>query len=783
MRIAAVSTLLFLSLSLSAQTTTLNKETSNNTAACSAAGSPSYCQGGFTGMTDSATGTFNPAPGNVSNEDIHELLYQGATTRIFSYFQPWFCMQSGSTATGAGTLCNKHIQVGYTSNNSATVSGQLNDMLRRGFDGTIIDWYGTDQTVAPGYDATTQLVRNNLAARCSGPQSCPMYIAILADEGSYKWTKCPQNNGVDQTTCLTNAINGDLDYLNANYFPSNAYLRVNNLTQQVDPNGRPIVLFFICEECWASPKPNWSNIWAQVRAHTNTYGSTTPQLYFIFRNQNGFTHTETNGAFAWVNWYGSSDTYGFTYLDNFYDTAKSATTSNPTLITFGAGWKGFDENLAPWTSSGRTIAQQCGNTWVQSFQQVTHNSDFGSGKQLPFLGIVTWNDYEEGTEVETGIDNCLSLSASVSGNTLSWTLSFSGSGGSEATVHHYLVFDSLDGQNLTQVATLQPGTHSLDLNTVNLLSGSSHTLYVKAVGKPSIQNKMSNAATYTTAVRLSSLSVSPSSVVGGNSAKGTVNLSASASSGGVVVSLSSSNSAVASVPASVTVGAGATSASFTISTKAVTTSTPVTITASYNGVSVPATLTVVPPSLSSLSLKPSSVGGSLNSTGTVALNGIAPAGGVVVTLSSSNTSVATVPSSVTVSAGAKSAKFTISTKVVTANTVVTISATYSGVKKSASLTINVTPTSITLSPSTVKATYPSAGTVVLSGPAPSGGAAVALASSKTSVAKVPSSVTVPAGSTSATFTVTTLQVTSTAQATISAKYYGVKKSAVLTVTP
>ncbi|HYG98800.1 MAG TPA: hypothetical protein VD837_06680 [Terriglobales bacterium] len=763
-----------------AQTTTLSKETSNNTAACSAGANPSHCQAAFTPMTSSASGTFNPAPGNVSNEDVHQLLYPGATTKIFTYLQPWFCMQSGSTATGAGTNCNKHIQVGYGSNSATTVNNQLNDMQRRGFDGTVVNWYGTDPNVGPGYDSATKLVRDNLAARCSGPQNCPMYFAILADEGSYKWTKCPQNNGTDQTSCLASALKSDLDYLNTNYFSSDAYFRVNNLTQQIDPNGRPVVLFFMCEECWANPRPNWATIWAQVRAHTNTYGSTAPQLYFIFRNQNGFTHTESNGAFAWVNWYGSSDPYGFIYLDNFYNTAKSVTTNNPTLITVGAGWKGFDETLAPWTSSGRAIQQQCGNTWLQSFQRVATNNNFGSGKQLPFFGVVTWNDYEEGTQIETGIDNCLTLNASVNGNVLSWSLDFSHSSGTESTVHHYVVFDSTDGQNLTQIATLQPGTRSLDLSTVTLASGSSHTLYVKAVGKPSIQNRMSEPVTYGAPVRLASLGINPSSITGGNIATGTVALT-SAPTSNTVVLLQSSNSAVASVPSSVTVPAGFTNAPFSISTNPVATATSVTVTAVYNGNSAPATLTVNPPRVTALSLNPSSVGGSLSSTATVTLNGRAPSGGAVVSLSSNNTA-ATVPTSVTIPAGSTSATFTVSTKVVNARTSVTIAASYGGASVTAALTVNVSPTSLTLSPSTVKAKSSSIGTVILSGPAPSGGAVVSLASSRTSAAKVPSTVTVPAGATTAKFNVTTSQVPSTTQATISATYFGVRRTATLTIT-
>src|SRR5688572_9632869 len=91
-------------------------------------------------------------------------------------------------------------------------------------------------------------------------------------------------------------------------------------------------------------------------------------------------------------------------------------------------------------------------------------------------------------------------------------------------------------------------------------------------------------------IRLLSVSVNPTSVVGGNSLQGTVTLTGAAPAGGAVVTLSD-NSEAAMVPASVTVPAGATSATFEITTPAVTASTPVTITGTF-GVSKQATLTV-----------------------------------------------------------------------------------------------------------------------------------------------------------------------------------------------
>jgi hypothetical protein len=191
-------------------------------------------------------------------------------------------------------------------------------------------------------------------------------------------------------------------------------------------------------------------------------------------------------------------------------------------------------------------------------------------------------------------------------------------------------------------------------------------------------------------ITLSSVALNPTSVPGGSSSTGTVTLSGPAPSYGVPVDLSSSASA-ATVPASVTVAGGASSANFTVNTSAVTASIPVTITASYAGVTKTAPLTVVPiqatPTLSSLTLNPTSVtGGAQSSTGTVTLSGPALAGGAQVLLSSDN-AAASVPANVTVAAGASSANFTVTTIAVTTSTPVNISASYAGVTKTAPLTV------------------------------------------------------------------------------------------------
>jgi hypothetical protein len=187
---------------------------------------------------------------------------------------------------------------------------------------------------------------------------------------------------------------------------------------------------------------------------------------------------------------------------------------------------------------------------------------------------------------------------------------------------------------------------------------------------------------------LSSLSLNPSTVTGGQAVTGTVSLTGPAPSGGALVNLSSANPA-ATVPSSVTVPFNSASANFTVNTTSVSATTAGNITAVYAGVSKSANLTVnaaAPAVLSSLTLNPSSVVGGSTSGGTVTLTKPAPASGAIVALTTNKT-VATVPASVNIAPGASSVTFNIVTKTTNKKVTVSIGASYGGITKSATLTV------------------------------------------------------------------------------------------------
>ena len=146
------------------------------------------------------------------------------------------------------------------------------------------------------------------------------------------------------------------------------------------------------------------------------------------------------------------------------------------------------------------------------------------------------------------------------------------------------------GAALTAQLVSSPSHGTLTLNSNGAFAYTPAANYVGTDSFTYLANNgtnNSNVATVTItvlpAVALSSLSVSPTSVRGGATSRGTVRLGGPAPSGGVVVSLSD-NSSAAGVPVSVTIPGGSTSATFTITTSQVTRSTSVTISAVYGGV-------------------------------------------------------------------------------------------------------------------------------------------------------------------------------------------------------
>lgn len=441
--------------------TTLSAETGNNTSAADS----------FATQTNGNIGA-----SNVSKVSLRSLLYTGNNSRIYAHFMPWF----------GGT---NHMNVGYKSDDPVQVNKQVTDMLSRGIEGVIIDWYGPTHTREN--NATLYMMKE---AESRGGQ---FHFAITEDVGALK--TCASTAGCD----ITQQMIDDLNYAYNTFYGSPAYMRVGS---------RPVVFFFGVDA--------YTIDWIRVR----NYAQGNPM--FIFRNSGGFTHVQSDGGFSWLSTSGvtSTDPMSLSYLSNFYSKALTY----PILQPYGSGYKGFDDSLASW-GSNRLITQQCGQTWLASMAKT--GQYYSSLNQLPWVQLVTWNDYEEGTELETGIDNCVSISASQSSGLLQWSIT-----GSESTVDHFTVFISTDGQNLMSVGELPASSRSFDVSKLGFAAGN-YQLFVKAVGKPFMVNKMSAAVPYSVAQPASTGSVTIASPANNATVTSPVRIVASGTSNNPVTAM------------------------------------------------------------------------------------------------------------------------------------------------------------------------------------------------------------------------------------------------------
>ena len=261
-------------------------------------------------------------------------------------------------------------------------------------------------------------------------------------------------------------------------------------------------------------------------------------------------------------------------------------------------------------------------------------------------------------------------SSTIGGETATGTVTLSG----PAPVGGLTVTLTSGSPQVTVPATVNVPADAVTANFV-VNTGAVATTTQVAVTAASAADPTGKSANLTlTPPNLTGLTLDPTSLHGGQTSTGTVTISETAPTGGIVVTLSS-NKAAATVPASVTVAAGAKTATFIVNTTSVAADTTVTLTGAFNGQTQTATLTVQPPALTSLTVNPGAVRSFQTATVTVTLDNPAPTGGMVVNLFSSDTSVATLPTTVTVVAGARTATAPVTTFAVTADTRILFAAT------------------------------------------------------------------------------------------------------------
>jgi hypothetical protein len=289
--------------------------------------------------------------------DLHQTLRQnfqppaGGPVMLAAY-QPWFGKSS-------------HINVGYSTQDVVTLDKQIAQAKNLGIEGFVVNWYGPEKDFENRSYAMLQR-----AAADNG-----FKVALMYDE--------PDDVGRSTDDTIQ-----DLQYAYDHYIgpraddSSRAYLRYD---------GRPVIFIF--------PKGGKTD-WNRVRQAVNGWEQ---QPVLLYKDINAEYARDFDGFYAWVHPnYGGADAnnWGQQYLDRFY---SRMTSQYADKIAVGAAWPGFDDSRAAW-SRNRHISPRCGKTFEDTLHAFRRYYD--DSHPLPYLLIVTWNDYEEGTAIEKGLTRC-----------------------------------------------------------------------------------------------------------------------------------------------------------------------------------------------------------------------------------------------------------------------------------------------------------------------------------------------------------------------------------------
>lgn len=263
-----------------------------------------------------------------------------------------------------------------------------------------------------------------------------------------------------------------------------------------------------------------------------------------------------------------------------------------------------------------------------------------------------------------------------------------------------------------------------------------------------------------------SISVNKASLVGGSTTAvtGTIAIKDPAPAGGLLVNLSSTDPSVG-VPATILVPAGKTKKTFAVTHSKVSSTKDLTIDASALGIVRKAAMEINPFLVTSITRSAPNIWGGTTVNVSVTLNA-APAADLALDFGSSPEATVPTPATITVLAGTLKTTLALQSNVVNVVTPVNFTAVLDGIGYSTVVTVRPRLVSVKFAPGSLYGYTDSTCTVTLTLPAPAGGEAVSLMTSGSST--VPAVVVVPAGQTTATFTLSTDDVAAAGSVTLTA---------------
>lgn len=282
----------------------------------------------------------------------------GKTPEVLAQYEAWFGMP-------------EHISVGYSSQDPNVIRKQIAKAKAMGISGFVVGWYGDRQ---PFIDKSYAVMQKTAAQQ--NFRVAMMYIETSQEADS-----------TDETVA-------DLTMFHNTYLLQKSPGYSAYLTYQ----GHPLIFIF--------PSGGHTN-WDQVRRVVSKWN---PSPLLIGKAPPDHYADAFDGFYPWVGpgakgWAADGSHWGAEPLASFYKTMRSKYADK---VIVGGAWAGFNDKRASW-SLNRHMSARCGQTYRDTFN--FWRKYFPATEPIPFMMIDTWNDYEEGTDIEPGIPSCGPASA------------------------------------------------------------------------------------------------------------------------------------------------------------------------------------------------------------------------------------------------------------------------------------------------------------------------------------------------------------------------------------
>jgi len=260
----------------------------------------------------------------------------------------------------------KHISVGYSSHDPVVIRKQIHQAKAMGISAFVVDWFGDRD---PYVDTSYSRMQTIAAKR-------HFHVAMMYEEPK------SQDGATDE-------VIADLTMFHNAYLSSKSAGHEAYLTYR----GQPVIFIF---------RGAGHTDWDQVRKAVDKWNR--PPL-LIDEDPPGPYAGVFDGFYAWINpgpkgWAADGSHWGKQYLSDFYQLMAKQYSDK---IIVGGAWAQFNDSKASW-GLNRHMSARCGQTFQDTFN--FWRKYFTPDTPIPFILIGTWNDYEEGSEIETGIPTC-----------------------------------------------------------------------------------------------------------------------------------------------------------------------------------------------------------------------------------------------------------------------------------------------------------------------------------------------------------------------------------------